>query len=322
MSFAPQTLAKSLWLNTWIIQSWFEIFEVKKSKKIDSVQDFIIHNETAIKAQPFVKWVGGKRQLIKQFEQFFPEKFENYYEPFLGGGAVFFNLQKRKSYLSDINEELINAYQVVKDEPEALIHFLKTLEYSETCYKNIRAWDRVKNWQKKHTHIERAARFIYLNRTCFNGLHRVNSRGEFNVPMGAYKNPDFVQEQNIRNTSQLLRLTEAEIKVESFEHVLTKAKKGDFIYLDPPYDTLTETANFTSYNKDSFGRDMQVKLAETFRALHKKGCKVMLSNHNTPFIRDIYAGFRFEIVSARRNINSKSDARWGVEEIVVLNYPD
>jgi len=178
-----------------------------------------------IKAKPFVKWVGGKRQLIKQFEQFFPTEFDNYFEPFLGGGAVFFNLQKKKSYLSDINEELINAYQVVKDSPEELIEFLGTLTFTRNCFEEIRAWDRVRDALKKHTNIERAGRFIYLNRTCFNGLHRVNSRGEFNVPMGNYKNPDFVQVKNIRNTSELLRRTEAEIKVESFEHVLTKAKK-------------------------------------------------------------------------------------------------
>lgn len=314
-----QSIADRFWFNPWIVQSWLEIFWIKEEKKIIALFE---KNREVINARPLVKWVWGKRQLIKQFHELFPKpnEYKNYYEPFLGGGAVFFSLQKKKSYLSDVNEELINMYQVVKSFPEELISFLKTLSYTKECYEKVRAWDRVKNWLKKHSNIERAGRFIYLNRTCFNGLHRVNNRGEFNVPMGNYKNPDFVQEENIRNTSILLRKTEAEIRLESFEHVLAKAKKGDFIYLDPPYDTLTETANFTSYNKDAFGRDMQVKLAETFRALDKKGCKVMLSNHNTPFIRDIYAGFRFEIVSARRNINSKSDARGGVEEIVVLNY--
>jgi DNA adenine methylase len=257
-----QGIADRFWLNPWIVRSWCEIFWVKEEKKIITLFE---QNRDIINAKPFVKWVGGKRQLIKQFEQFFPTEFGDYFEPFLGGGAVFFNLQKKKSYLSDINEELINTYQTVKDSPEELIAFLSILEHSKKCYETIRAWDRVKDWQKKHTNIERAGRFIYLNRTCFNGLHRVNSRGEFNVPMGAYKNPDFVQATNIRNTSELLRRTEAEIKLESFEHVLKKAKKGDFIYLDPPYDTLTETANFTSYNKDSFGRDMQIKLAETFQ---------------------------------------------------------
>lgn len=312
-----QNLADMFWLNQWVVRSWCENWGLTDQKKAEAL--FRKH-EKIIKAKPFVKWVGGKRQLIKQFESLFPKEFNDYFEPFVGGGAVFFNLQKKKSYLSDINEELINTYQIIKDKPEELIAFLETLTYTKTCYEKIRAWDRVKNWETKHTTIERAGRFIYLNRTCFNGLHRVNSRWEFNVPMGKYKNPDFVQAENIFNTSDLLRKTEAEIKIESFEHVLDKAKKWDFVYFDPPYDTLTETANFTSYNKSSFGRDMQTKLAETFKKLDKKGCKVMLSNHNTPFIRELFKGFRFEIVSARRNINSKSDARGGVEEIVVLNY--
>lgn len=314
-----QSIADRFWLNPWIVRSWCEIFWIKEEKKIIALFE---QNREIINARPLVKWVGGKRQLIEQFHDLFPkpDEYKNYFEPFLGGGAVFFSLQKKKSYLSDINEELINMYQVVKNKPEELINFLKTLEYNKICYEEIRAWDRNRNWKKKYSVIERAGRFIYLNRTCFNGLHRVNSRWEFNVPIGNYKNPDFVQEKNILNTSKLLQKTEAEIEVESFEHVVKKAKKWDFIYLDPPYDTLTETANFTSYNKDSFGRDMQIKLADVFKSLNKKGCKVMLSNHNTPFIRELYWDFRLEVVSARRNINSKSDARGGVEEVVVLNY--
>ncbi len=222
--------------------------------------------------------------------------------------------------MSDINEELINTYQVIKTHPEELIDFLKTLKFTKECYTEIRAWDRETDGLKKYSKIERAGRFIYLNRTCFNGLHRVNSRGEFNVPMGAYKNPDFVQEKNILNTSKLLKQTKADIKLQSFEEVTKKAQSGDFVYFDPPYDTLTETANFTSYNKTEFGRDMQRKLAEVFRELDTRGCKVMLSNHNTPFIREIFKGFRFEIVKARRAINSNAGGRGEVEEIVVLNY--
>lgn len=140
------------------------------------------------------------------------------------------------------------------------------------------------------------------------------------MPMGAYKNPDFIQKENILNASELLNRTQAVIEVQSFEHVLDNAKSGDFVYFDPPYDTLTETANFTSYNQSEFGRDMQKKLAEVFRELDARGCKVMLSNHNTPFIREIFKGFRFEIVKARRNVNSNAEGRGEVEEIVVLNY--
>lgn len=316
-TLALENLAFRFDLSLAVVRSWHQAMDFANEKVAEA---FFEENLSYIKAQPFVKWVGWKRQLIEQFQRLFPTEFNDYFEPFLGGGAVYFNLQKEKSYLSDMNEELINVYQVIKEEPKKLIKFLKSIEHSKEKFLEIRAWDREKNWTKNYTRIQRAGRFIYLNRTCFNGLHRVNSRGEFNVPMGAYKNPDYVQETNILNTSELLNRTKAEIKVESFEHVLDKAKSGDFIYFDPPYDTLTETANFTSYNKDSFGRGMQARLAETFRALDARGCKVMLSNHNTPYIRELYDGFRFEIVQARRNVNSNSAGRGKVEEIVVLNY--
>lgn len=318
-SIAIQDIAFRFWLTFFVAQSWIEQKNIKNQQEAEV---FFSENINYIKAQPFIKWVWGKRQLIAQFQELFPKKYNNYFEPFLGGGAVYFNLQKKKSYLSDMNEELINTYQVIKSEPKKLIKFLKSIEHSKEKYLEIRAWDRGQNWTKNHTNIERAGRFIYLNRTCFNWLHRVNSRGEFNVPMWSYKNPDYVQEENIMNVSKLLNETQADIRVEGFEHVLDndKAKAGDFIYFDPPYDTLTDTANFTSYNKDSFGHDMQTKLAETFRALDKRGCKVMLSNHNTPFIRKLYRGFRFEIVQARRAINSNATGRGEVEEIVVLNY--
>lgn len=315
------SLASRFGFSPWIIASWWEIFQFKNEEEAAGFFSKK-ENQELINAQPFVKWVGWKRQLITQFKDLFPnpQSFNNYFEPFLGGGAVYFNLQKKKSYLSDMNAELINTYQVIKNDHKKLIKYLKSIEHSKEKYLEIRAWDRVTGWQEQYTDIERAARFIYLNRTCFNWLHRVNSRGEFNVPMWAYKNPDYVQEENITNVSKLLNATEAEIQVESFEHVLDKAEKWDFIYFDPPYDVLTNTANFTSYNKDDFGRDMQVRLAEVFRTLDKRWCRVMLSNHNTPFIRDLYDGFRFEIVQARRAINSNATGRGEVEEIVVLNY--
>lgn len=312
-----ESLAERFWLNFWIVKSWFLQWAFTDTQT--GVQ-FFEENIEIIKAKPFVKWVGWKRQLIKQLELLFPKEFNNYFEPFIGGWAVFFNVQKKQSFLSDINEELINTYQIIKNEPRKLIKFLENCKYSKEFYHEIRAWDREIDGLKKHSKIQRAGRFIYLNRTCFNGLHRVNSRGEFNVPMGAYKNPDFIQKENILNASELLNRTQAVIEVQSFEHVLDNAKSGDFVYFDPPYDTLTETANFTSYNQSEFGRDMQKKLAEVFRELDARGCKVMLSNHNTPFIREIFKGFRFEIVKARRNVNSNAEGRGEVEEIVVLNY--
>ena len=268
-----------------IIKSWW----LKENfSSIDEAMSFFNINKEIINVKPIVKWVWWKRQLVSQLEKLFPKEFNNYFEPFLWGGAVFFNLQKEKSFLSDVNEELINTYKVIKENPKKLIKFLETCEYSQDFYEKIRAWDRQENWQNNFSNIERAWRFIYLNRTCFNWLHRVNSKWQFNVPMWAYKNPDFVQKQNLLNTSKLLNKTKAEIKLQSFEKVLENANFWDFIYFDPPYDTLTETANFTSYNESWFWRDMQKKLAEVFRKLDEKWCKVMLSNHNTPFIREIY----------------------------------
>lgn len=316
-TIALQSLSQKFWINLWVVQSWFlrgAFFDLQSGTK------FFEENIEIIKATPFVKWVWWKRQLISQLEKLFPKEFNNYFEPFVWGGAVFFNLQKEKSFLSDINEELINTYKVIKENPKKLIKFLETCEYSKEFYEEIRAWDRVEFWQKNYSEIERAWRFIYLNRTCFNWLYRVNSKWQFNVPMWSYKNPNFVQKENILNTSKLLNKTKAEIKLHSFDKVLENANFWDFIYFDPPYDTLTKNKNFTSYNESWFWREMQKKLAEVFRKLDEKWCKVMLSNHNTPFIREIYTWFRFEIVKARRNVNSKGNGRGKVEEIVVMNY--
>lgn len=281
---------------------------------------FFEKNKDFINAKPFVKWVWGKRQLIKQFEKLFPTEFNNYFEPFLWGGAVFFNLQKKKSFLSDVNSELINLYQVIKTKPKDLISFLEKQKVSKERFLEIRSWDREENWQASFSDVERAARFIYLNRTCFNGLYRVNSKWEFNVPFGKYSNPDIIQRENILNASKLLNKTKAEIKLQSFEKVVEKAKAWDFVYFDPPYDVLSDTANFASYNESGFGRNMQTKLRDVFVELDKLWVKVMLSNHNTPFIRKLYKWYRFEIVKARRNVNSKGNSRGEVEEIVVMNY--
>lgn len=318
-TIALNSLASQFWLNFWIVKSWYENLKFRDYKEAEI---FFEENIWIIKAQPFVKWVWWKRQLISQLEKLFPKEFNNYFEPFVGWWAVFFNVQKEKSFLSDINVELINTYKIIKNKPRKLIEFLAKCEHSKEFYETIRAWDRTLNWQKKYSPVERAWRFIYLNRTCFNWLHRVNSRWEFNVPMWAYKNPDFIQAKNILNTSKLLKKTKAEIKLQSFEKVVNKAQPWDFVYFDPPYDTLNETANFTSYNSSSFGREMQIKLRDVFVELDKKWVKVMLSNHNTAFIREIYKDFKqgFKVVQARRNVNSKASWRGEVEEIVVVNY--
>ncbi len=310
-------LALKFGLTVHIVKSWCEYlcFDSEQEAEV-----FFEQNLEMIKARPFIKWVGWKRQLIEQFQAFFPKDFNNYHEPFLWGWAVFFNLQKKQSFLSDVNEELINTYIVIKNNTKELIKFLETLEYSKEKFLEIRAWDRQDNWQEKYSSLQRAWRFIYLNRTCFNGLYRVNSKWQFNVPFGKYKNPDFVQKENILNVSKLLNKTEARIELQSFEKVLENAKKWDFVYFDPPYDILTDSANFTSYDKSWFWRNMQKKLRDVFVELDKMWCKVMLSNHNTPFIREIYSWFKFDIVKATRMINSKASGRGKVEEIVVRNY--
>jgi len=300
-----------------VVKSWLEEFSFKSEEEAEK---FFEENIEMIKSRPFIKWVGWKRQLISQFQELFPKEFSNYHEPFLWGWAVFFNLQKKQSFLSDVNEELINLYKTIKKEPKKLINFLGSLEYSKETFLELRYWDRLEWWLSKFSEIQRAGRFMYLNRTCFNWLYRVNSKWEFNIPFWKYTNPDFVQKENILNTSKLLNKTQAEIKLQSFEKVLEKAKSWDFVYFDPPYDVLTDSANFTSYDKSWFWRDMQEKLAQTCRELDKKWVKFMLSNHNTPFIREIYSWFKFDIVKANRMVNSKASGRGKVEEIVVMNY--
>ncbi len=304
-------------LTIFLVKSWWEHMNFSSEQEAEV---FFEENIKMIKAKPFIKWVGWKRQLINQFQELFPKDFNNYHEPFLWGWAVFFNIQKKQSFLSDVNEELINVYKTIKNNPKELIEFLETLEYSKEKFLEIRAWDRKNWWISNYSEIQRAWRFIYLNRTCFNGLYRVNSKWQFNVPFGKYKNPDFVQKENILNVSKLLNKTEARIELQSFEKVLENAQKWDFVYFDPPYDVLTDSANFTSYDKSWFGRDMQKKLRDVFIELDKMWCKVMLSNHNTPFIREIYSWFKFDIVKATRMINSKASGRGKVEEIVVRNY--
>jgi DNA adenine methylase len=270
----------------------------------------------------FVKWAGGKKQLLEQFKDLYPKSFNGYFEPFLGSGAVAFYIietfKPEKILLSDINEELINAFNIVKTHPEELISLLKKhkahhTEDAKKYYYEIRKIE-----PNSLQPLERAARFIYLNRTCFNGLYRVNAKGKFNVPMGSYKNPDIVQEKIIKKASDILR--KDEIKVMSFEKVLELAKNGDFIYFDPPYYPLKKGISFTTYAQGNFLEKEQEKLAEVFKQLDKKGCYCMLSNSDTEFIKNLYSDFKIHTVKASRMINSKSTGRGAISEIVVTNY--
>ena len=283
-----------------------------------------ISNIIKDRPKPFVKWVGGKRQLLKQFREmdlYPPHDFDpihnTYFEPFAGGGAVFFDLLPKKAILSDLNFELVTTYNVIKNDVEALIRSLKKHVYEKEYYLNIRS-----KKVESLSDVQIASRFIYLNRTGFNGMYRVNSSGGFNVPFGRYNNPLICDAENLRKVSKALQ--HVTIQHRDYKYVLKKAKKGDFVYFDPPYYLVNRTSNFTGYTSEGFFEKEQEALRDTFVELHKRGCFVMLSNSDTPFINKLYSGIDKKIklhkVSAGRNINSKASGRGKIKEVLVVNY--
>lgn len=283
-----------------------------------------LNTQDVKKAQPFIKWVGGKRGLLSQIIPLLPKNFNNYFEPFVGGGALFFELyaqgklEGKKVYLFDINTELINTYEVVRDNPAELIKKLNTFkqEHSKEYYYDVRAWDRKDNFLELDA-LTRATRFIYLNKTCFNGLYRVNKSNQNNVPMGSYKNPNIADEMAIYNASEALK--NATILNASYKDVLQYVSKDDLVYFDPPYYPLTPTASFTSYSEFEFLDKQQEELYETFCALDKKGCSVMHSNSDTSFIKELYRKFDIQYIQANRFINSKSNERGKISEVFIRN---
>ncbi|MCB0209948.1 MAG: DNA adenine methylase [Anaerolineae bacterium] len=286
------------------------------SKELQSTED------TLQQAKPFLKWVGGKQQLLAQFEAYFPQRFDRYFEPFVGGGAVFFHLWNTNRlpqhvFLLDNNEALINAFRVVRDNVDALVERLAEhkAKHSKEYYYHIRKLDRE---DIALTDVERAARTIYLNKTCYNGLYRVNRKGQFNVPMGSYKNPRILHEDVLAAAS--IALQHVTLAVGDFRDLLTLAQKGDFIYFDPPYDPLSKTASFTSYTAGDFGDQDQRDLADVFAALTEKGCLCMLSNSYTEFIQELYTPFKIEVVYAKRAVNSDANGRGNIKEAFILNY--
>lgn len=266
---------------------------------------------------PIVKWVGGKRQLMFELLKNLPKSYNRYFEPFIGGGALFFELQPDNAYISDMNEELINLYSVVRDSVDELIEDLSKHEVSKEYFLEIRNIDRTEEYSNL-SNIERASRFIYLNRTCFNGMYRVNSKGEFNVPFGNYKNPRIIDENNLLNCSELLK--ETEIKCADFSEILNKVQKNDFVYFDPPYVPLNETSSFTSYTKEGFDIDMQFKLRDICDELDSMGVKFMLSNSDTKLVNNLYANYKIKKVFASRQINANADSRGKITEVLVRNY--
>ena len=266
---------------------------------------------------PIVKWVGGKRQLMFELLKNMPEDYNRYFEPFIGGGALFFELQPDNAYISDMNEELINLYQVVRDNVDELIDDLQKHDISKEYFMEIRNIDRTEEYED-WSDVKKASRFIYLNRTCFNGMYRVNSQGQFNVPFGHYKNPRIVDENNLINCSNLLQRTE--IKHADFSDILKKVQKGDFVYFDPPYVPLSETSSFTSYTKDGFDIDMQFKLRDVCDELDSMGVKFLLSNSDTKLVNELYENYNIKKVFASRQINANADGRGKITEVLVRNY--
>ena len=267
----------------------------------------------AVRSQPFLKWAGGKTQLLSELIKRVPAKYNVYFEPFIGGGALYFAIAPNEAVIADINDDLVNAYSAVRDNPDELLEALSKYKNEKDFYYSIRSQD-----QNKLSETERAARLIYLNKTCFNGLYRVNKSGQFNVPFANYKNPNLVQTERILAASEILQNTD--VRHAGFEKVLVEAKAGDFIYLDPPYYPKDVYSDFKRYNKEQFHTNDHERLAELYNELTERGCYVMLSNSDTPFTRELYKKWRVDTVYAKRLINKDASKRGEVTEIIVTNY--
>lgn len=275
-----------------------------------------------IKGKPFVKWAGGKRQIIDKLKEYVPDDFDTYYEPFIGGGALLFELSPKNAVINDSNEELMNVYRCLCDE-DKFKKMCNTLnryeaEHSEEFYYEIRNKDRNKNSLNRLSDYTRAARTIYLNKACFNGLYRVNSKNEFNVPFGKKNKVNTYEGGNLITVSNYLTMNNIRILSVDFEEAVRDAKKGDFVYFDPPYDS--DNGTFNSYTEDGFGKEEQRRLARVFKELDERGVYLMLSNHNTLLVNELYKDYNINIIEAKRNINSNGKKRGKVEEVIITNF--
>ena len=267
--------------------------------------------------KPFLKWVGGKRQLLTHILPLIPKDADRIIEPFMGGAAVFFGSDVTSGWLNDVNQELVNCFQVVRNHPDELIEALSAHIYDKDYYLSIRALDRQTGGLANLTEIARASRFIYLNRTGFNGMYRVNAKGQFNVPFGRYTNPTICDESTIRACSA--RLKKTDITCSDFEAVCAAAHSDDFIYLDPPYIPVSDTAYFTDYADGGFDMNAQLRLAQAVSELADRGVRFVLSNSATEQTEELYGQFRLLEVKAKRAINSVADRRQAVSEYIVTN---
>lgn len=288
-------------------------YKLELSKK-DTIEESI---------HPFIKWAGGKTQLIDTIKKHLPEKYNRYFEPFVGGGALFLELKPKTFSINDVNDELMCAFKCFQNN-ELYCELIETLKkydenHSEEQYYEVRNLDRSDEY-KNFNSAQKAARFIYLNKACFNGLYRVNSNGYFNVPSGKKSRVKSFDKENFTSLKNFFSARTGSITCVDFEKSVENAKEGDFVYFDPPYDSYEGKSTFTSYSKDNFGKDEQIRLSQVFKKLASKGVFVMLSNHNTPLINELYRDFHINVVEARRNINSKGDGRGFVEEVLITNY--
>ena len=279
-------------------------------------------NQKNLVLSPVLKWVGGKRQLLNDIIPMIPKNCSTYVEPFIGGGAVLFELQPKKAIINDFNSELINVYTVIRDYPEELIkelQFHKDNNTSEHFYA-VREYDRKPEFFSQMTPVQKAARLIYLNQTCYNGVYRVNSAGQFNSPYGKYKNPNIVNETVIRAMSKYFNENNIVIKNEDFKEALKGLRRGAFVYLDPPYMPISSSSSFTGYTENGFNEDKQRELKELCDKLDKKGIKFLQSNSDCEFIRELYSGYRIKTIKAKRAINSKGNSRGEINEVLIYNY--
>jgi DNA adenine methylase len=268
---------------------------------------------------PFLKWVGGKRQIMPSIVEYMPRRFTTYFEPFVGGGAVLFHLQPRNAVINDYNAELINVYQVIKDNLQELIDDLKKHVNEEEYFYKLRLLDRTEQFSQL-TDVERASRVIFLNKTCYNGLYRVNNAGEFNSPFGKYKNPNIVNEPTLRAVSRFLNGNNIRLLSGDYETPLNEAIRSSFVYLDPPYHPVSESAKFTGYIQGGWDDNDQIRLRNVCDELTRRNVKFLLSNSATDFIIEQYSEYKIDIVKANRAINSDGEKRGEVNEVLIRNY--
>lgn len=272
---------------------------------------------------PVVKWAGGKRQILDKLKENMPEKFNNYFEPFIGGGALLFSIAPKNATINDVNQELLAIYTCLKDDTlfNLMLEELDNHEknHSEEYFYEVREWDRNPRFELEPL-WKRAARAIYLNKSCFNGLYRVNSKGYFNVPSAKKEHVTTYSKENMDKIHEYFKNDNVVILNGDFVEATRNAKEGDFVYFDPPYDTWEDKESFTAYSKFDFNKDDQRRLAECFKELTQRGVKCMLSNHNTEFINELYKGFNIKVISVKRMINSDAKGRGPVEEVIITNY--